>query len=199
MGWSKFRIWDFDLVEDYNLPNQAFFPCDIGMLKIDALERLLKEFNPDITVEKFPVPFTSEKHKMELMGPLVIATDSMKSRADITKAFSYNDSISAVLEARLGFDYGEIHVVDPIDAAIVTAWKGTLKRDEDIPDGPCNLRICPTLVGLVSSTLVHYLCAPYALQRAGVGTAALPFMTRFLMKDALITRTVKLRNEVAVS
>lgn len=194
MGWHNFALWDFDLVEDYNLPNQAFYPKHIGQQKVLALKDLLMEFNPDIKVQAYNKPFESASDKSSLAGHLIIATDSMKTRADITKAFMFNTELVSVLEARLGFDYAEAHVIDPLDFDSISAWKRTLKNDEDIPDGPCNLRICPTLVGIVSNTLVDYLCRPYALQRTGVSDSKpLPFMTRFMLKNELVVRTYPLK------
>lgn len=194
MGWSKFQLWDSDEVEDFNLPNQAFFPRHIGVPKVLALKELLQEFNPDIQVEVHQRYFVSDDDCSALEGPVVIATDSMKSRADITKAFSFNPKVPVVLEARLGFDYGEIHVIDPLDAEQIKGWKSTLRGDDEIPDGPCNLRICPTLVGVVSNTLVHYLCTPYALQRSDQGVAeSPPFETKFILRGPLHTRVVKLQ------
>jgi len=188
MGWTKFRVWDADTVEDFNLPNQAYMPRHIGMYKVDALEELLQEFNPAVRVEKFKMFFTSEEHKTLLSGPLIIATDSIKSRRDIGDAFAFNSSVTDVIEARLGFDYAEIHHVDPTDFDSVKAFRNTLlTNDEDIPDGPCNLRICPTLVGAVANCMVGYLCLPYASQRTEGAPCVVPFMTRFLMRDALRT------------
>ncbi len=188
MGWTRFRIWDFDKVEDFNLPNQAYMPQHIGWYKVDALKALLYAFNPDIKVEVHEVPFTSAEHKVCLDGPLVIATDSMSTRKDITEAFAYNSKIPAVLEARLGFDYGEVHYINPLEYNDLTAWRASLCDDSKIPDGPCNLRICPTLVGIISNVIVQYLCLPYASQRGGRGTTVPPFRQKFLMKDILFVR-----------
>lgn len=196
MGWSKFRVWDFDRVEDFNLPNQIYLPRDIGKLKIDALEEHLLEFNPAVKVEKYPVPFTSAEHKGLLEGPLVIATDSMATRADITDAFSYHLQIPMVGEARLGFDYGEFHLVHPMKSTHLDMWRKSLKSDDEIPDGPCNLRICRTLVDNVASALVHALCVPYAERRADQGEWDFPFKTRFMLQDTLIVRHVRYPVEI---
>lgn len=190
MGWTRFSLWDADHVESHNLPNQTYNLPDVGKTKVSALTGVLQTFNPQIKVTQHPEFFTPE-HRDQVSGPLVIATDTMKSRYEITEVFAYNSNIPRVLEARLGFDYGEIHVIDPMSLKNLTDWNASLKDDSEIPEGPCNLRICATLVGVVSSTLAHYLCVPYA-ERRGAAAWEHPFLTRVVLRDDLVSRTYKL-------
>jgi sulfur carrier protein ThiS adenylyltransferase len=190
MGWTNFDLWDADLVESHNLPNQTFGLGDIGKPKVEALAKVLTDFNPEIkvTIHK---EFLTKEHKDLIRGPFIIATDSMKSRSEFTEIFQYNTNIPWVLEARLGFDYGEIHVIKPLDFKYINAWNDSLKDDSEVPEGPCNLRICTTLVAAVSATLVHYLCEPYA-ERRGAAEWEPVWLTRYMLKNQLTVRTHKL-------
>lgn len=163
MGAVDFVLWDSDEVEAHNLPNQAYMPQHIDMKKVDALEAVLKEFNPAIQVTKMDTFFT-EEHKDSIQGTVVIATDSMKSRKTIGEVFTLNHRISHVFEIRLGFDAGEFNVIDNMSINDCNRWKAGLMDDKDVPEGPCNRRICTTLVNLVSSYAVHTICAKYAAQ-----------------------------------
>ncbi len=191
MGAHEFSIWDMDKVEDHNLPNQAFNHNHIGMQKVDALADVLHAFNPKIDVITHNERFESSQHKSCLTGPVIMAVDSMSARADITDAISFNLDVPRVYEARLGFDYGEVHCIDPHNLDSLDMWRKQLRKDDEVDEGPCNLRICTTLVGVVSSTLVHMLVVPYASQRRGAAFE-LPFKTRFLLKDRLVTRHMNL-------
>lgn len=166
MGFHNFSLWDADIVEPHNLPNQAYDVEHIGMKKVAALEAVLKRFNPSVSVKTHDRHFTSAD-KDEVVGPMVIATDTMSSRRDFYDAFYLNAQIDHVYEIRLGFDYGELNVVDTADPQECDSWLRSLRDDSEVPDGPCNLRICTTLVLLVSSYAVHTLCARYAAERAG--------------------------------
>ena len=53
MGFVEFQLWDADVVESHNLPNQVFDNCQIGTSKVLALEQKLKAFNPEIKVTVF--------------------------------------------------------------------------------------------------------------------------------------------------
>lgn len=158
MGWHNFRIWDADLVESHNLPNQIYELEDIGTKKVDAFERMLKAFNPKIKVEKHDYFFNSEEHKELLSGPLVLTVDTMSARKDIFKAFSLNWKVNKVFETRLGFDYGELNIIDNMNFDSLSEWESMLFSDEDAQEAPCNLRICTTLVALISSYTVHKIC-----------------------------------------
>ena len=158
MGFHNFQIWDLDLVENHNLPNQIYENQDIGTRKVDAFERVLHSFNPHIQVTKHPYFFESEKHKDLLNGPLVLTVDTMSARKDIYQSFKYNWKVKKVYETRLGFDYGELNIIDCFSPSQLEEWNSTLLNDNEIPEGPCNLRICTTLVCMVSAYTVHKIC-----------------------------------------
>jgi hypothetical protein len=161
MGFTRFQLFDNDDVEPHNLPNQAYDVEHIGMPKVEALSGVLRRFNPEVEVVLHNRFFTKEDASL-LSGPLVIATDTMKSRKEIYEAFNNNVFVEHVFEVRLGFDYGELNIVDPLNSKQCQSWYNTLRDDKDIPEGPCNLKIITTLVGLVSNYAVHSMCAKYA-------------------------------------
>jgi hypothetical protein len=168
MGFHKFQIWDADTVEPHNLANQAFDIHHVGMKKVDALTQVLQRFNPQVQVKSHDCFFKAVTDTTKLSGPLVIATDTMSSRSDIYDSFNLNPLVCGVFEVRLAFDYGECHVLDNTNINNCLYWKNTLKSDSEIPEGPCNLRICTTLVQMVSSLTVHNICARYAAQKQDI-------------------------------
>lgn len=192
MGFTRFQIWDDDIVQDYNLPNQAYLPEDIDIPKVDALEKALVQFNPNIIVTKHNRRFTSDLDKDLLVGPVLIATDSISSRKDITTAFKFNLNIPLVVEARLIFDAAQIHIVHPTEYSSIQRWERTLHRtDEEVEEGPCNLRLCSTLVYSVIGVLVHQLCIPYGERR--VGDEPIPKRINFSIGNTLKVMTEKER------
>jgi hypothetical protein len=164
MGCQKFKLYDADIVESHNLPNQTYTVEHIDMPKVEALKKVLEEFNSDIKITCHNKFFTSED-KNTVVGPLILATDTMKSRQEIYDIFYLNTDIDYVFEVRLGFDYGELNIINNINPVECENWKKTLKDDSEIPDGPCNLRICTTLVAMVSAQAVHMISSMYAARR----------------------------------
>ncbi len=53
-GIKKINLVDFDVIEETNLQRQInFSPDDIGLLKIDVIENVLKSKHPDILIKKY--------------------------------------------------------------------------------------------------------------------------------------------------
>lgn len=161
MGFTKFVLWDDDHVEPHNLPNQAYDLEHIGMLKVEALKQVLQRFNPRVECHAIPERFGPDS-KALLDGPFVVAPDSMESRKIAYNAVHLNPNANFVYEIRLGFDYGELHIVDNMNPEYMRDWRATFGNDNEIPEGPCSLKICGTLVNLIGSYLVHSLCAHYS-------------------------------------
>ena len=164
MGFHKFRIWDADIVEDHNLPNQIYDLEHVGKSKVDSFESVLTRFNPGIEVEKHNYFFTQE-HKHLLDGPLILTVDTMSARKEIYETFKLNWKVQKVFETRIGFDYGELNIIDNLNTTHLEEWRSTLVDDKDIPDGPCNLRICTTLVTKIAGFTVHNVCSMLSSSR----------------------------------
>ena len=158
MGFTKFKIWDPDIVENHNLPNQAYEPEHVGKLKTVAITEVLKRFNPEIKVTIYSDYFTTEKYKKELEGILVIAVDTMSARKDLASAMSLNWRLYRIFETRLGFNHGEVNIINPLDSSSIERWAAALKSDEEIEPGPCNLRMCGTLVYVTTGYTVQMMC-----------------------------------------
>lgn len=179
MGFHSFKVWDADIVESHNLPNQIYDVEHVGMRKVDAFKSVLQRFNPNIKVETHPY-FFEASHKLLLDdGPLVLTVDTMSARKDIHSAFHMNYLVNKVYETRLGFDYGELNIVDNMNVVQSTNWVNCLRSDSELSEGPCNLRICTTLVGLVASYTVHTICASLSSKRSNVDCSGIKPKTVF--------------------
>ena len=160
MGWHNFQIWDLDLVESHNLPNQAYNATHIGLKKVDALEQVLKEFNPSVIVEKHDYFFDASNadHMSELTDYVFIAVDSLDTRKEIYQAIRLHPFVNLVFETRMGFTHAELNIVSPSDILQIDSIISMLLTDEEVTEAACNERIISTLVMIVSSALVHNLC-----------------------------------------
>jgi molybdopterin/thiamine biosynthesis adenylyltransferase len=159
MGWHKFRVWDLDIVESHNLPNQIYTHDDIGKKKVTALKEQLLRFNPEVEVETHDYFFESEKHKDLLQGPVIITVDSLSARKDIADAINGNWNVVHAFETRMGFTHAEINYLDCLDVESVDNFKNLLKNDSEVTEAACNERIITTLTCQVAATVVHLLCA----------------------------------------
>lgn len=158
MGAQEFVLYDFDDVESHNLPNQAYFAEDIGKPKVDALERVLRSFNPQIKVRKYNGRFELE-HAQEVESDIVcLAVDSLDTRGQIAELVRNNSEAVLMTDCRMGFKYAESYVFQPMDTGSYRTWKDTVVPDSEAQESPCNMQICATLVELVTAYCAHMVC-----------------------------------------
>jgi hypothetical protein len=167
MGWQHFRVWDADIVESHNLPNQIYDIGQVGMFKVDAFKQKLEQFNPNVTVETNNCFFESETHSMELEDYVFVAVDSLSARKDIFQGLEDHLLVEYAFESRMGFEHAEINIINPSYSSQIKEYLATLKTDEEVQESACNARIITTLTCIVSSTIVHTLCALSAQERHG--------------------------------
>jgi hypothetical protein len=178
MGWHNFQVWDSDVVESHNCPNQIYDLSQVGMKKVDAFEEVLKRFNPNVSIKKHDCFFTSDEHSDMLEDALFIAVDSLSARKDIVSCIDDNFFLDIVAETKMGFSHAELNLIDPSDETSIENYLSTLKNDDEVTESACNERIITTLTSIVASNVVHNLCTFYSSPRTG-NEVKLPSKTIF--------------------
>ncbi len=169
MGWHNFVIWDADVVESHNLPNQAYDIEHIGQKKVFALKAVLKRFNPNVQVKSYDYFFDASNpdHVAELSDYVFIAVDSLDTRRDIYSCIKLHPFVDVVFETRMGFTHAELNIIKSSDIIKIDEIISMLKTDEEVTEAACNERIITSLVSIVSSALVHSLCYITSSSRTG--------------------------------
>jgi sulfur-carrier protein adenylyltransferase/sulfurtransferase len=82
-GVGKIGLVDYDVVDWTNLQRQVIHGMStVGMSKLDSAEIRLRDLNPDIIIEKYNVPLTSD-NALELLEPydiIIDGTDNFPTR-----------------------------------------------------------------------------------------------------------------------
>ena len=156
IGITNMTVWDFDKIEDHNLPNQMFFLEHVGLQKVDALK--------DIIIKKcgFEIKTRNEKvvDQKDVRAKYVfLLTDTMSSRKEIFENIlkgSMNTDL--VIETRMDSDNGRVYAFNPNSPAQVKDWESTLYTDEEASESLCgaSVSIAPT-VSLIASYAVWKL------------------------------------------
>lgn len=74
-GIGRIGLVDYDVVDESNLQRQVIHGIStVGISKLDSAERRLLDLNPDITIDKHNVPFTSD-NALELIAPYDVVVD----------------------------------------------------------------------------------------------------------------------------
>ena len=162
LGIQNITVYDFDIVEEHNIPNQAFGLSQIGMNKAEAIQQLVKEQTGYDIVAK-PVAF----ERQPLSDYVYCMVDSMAVRKNIWQnAVQLKPRIKHYVEPRMGLELGRIYNVDPMNMLHVKAYPETLYGDEN-----AEVSACGTSLTVVSSAMhIASVCTRQLITVANGGT-----------------------------
>jgi len=153
LGVKDIHIWDFDIVEEHNIPNQLFAMSDIGKLKTDAcMENMLR----CSALEKVTVHYERADKDSMLSGIVFLLTDTMKSRDEIfRKCLKNNLAVPLFIETRTCLEGGRVYALNPSNKSQCTEYAKTLYTDEESAVSECGTSqsMAPTSA-LISSLAV---------------------------------------------
>lgn len=142
LGFTNLRCYDFDVVEEHNLPNQAYLHQHIGMLKVEALAELakMKTGETDEAMKFVNAKIPAENCPIE--GYVFLLTDTIESRTTIlNECLKGNDKVLKVIETRMASTHGNINVFDPNNMLERRAWEKSLPSEEHAEVSPCGTSI----------------------------------------------------------
>ena len=136
MGVGFLEVWDFDTVEEHNLPNQWYRREDIGKPKVACLKANLEGCS-DVNVVVH-----AEAYKKQRLQPIVItAVDSMDVRLTLWEVIRDNTKVLFLIDGRMGAQLGRVLVVDKANAAVVENYvKEELYPSSEAFQAPCTER-----------------------------------------------------------
>lgn len=151
-GSPFITVWDYDKVEDHNLPNQLYGPADVGRLKVEALEEVVERLTGvTITTEAVRCDKDSRLH-----GIVFLAVDSMDSRKEIFDGcIKFNPNVTLMVEMRLGIDSAIIYSINPNLRSDVGRWEKGWYPSSEAVESPCTNRMICTTVATVAGICVH--------------------------------------------
>lgn len=165
LGVENIHVWDFDKIEDHNIPNQVFGLSDIGHLKGEALADIVK------SATGTKIIFHNERvDGTQPLGEVVfILTDTMYSRKAIWEGtLKFKLRTKLVIETRMGADSGRIYSLNPNKPAHIKAWEETLYDDSEAEVSACgsSTSVGPT-AEIISGLAVWQLIRWFAIEQGG--------------------------------
>lgn len=144
MGVTDLTVYDFDHVEEHNVPNQLFRLSDAkkdeqgrGRLKVAALAEIYAAFT-GVQIKAVPTLFPVPSKPR---GIVITTVDSMQARADIWHGcIKFNMGVPWYLEARMGAEEGRIYVINPSDPDHVELYERSLYTDAEAVELPCTAK-----------------------------------------------------------
>lgn len=134
LGITNIVVYDFDVVEEHNIPNQIFGIQHVGMPKVEALAAIVKEYTGteiEIKNEKFV-------GGQRLDGYVFLMVDSMAARKEIwEQSVKYKSSVELMVEPRMGLDETRVYNVLPMEVSKHANYDACWYPDEEAVVSAC--------------------------------------------------------------
>jgi molybdopterin/thiamine biosynthesis adenylyltransferase len=147
MGFNNIVVYDFDKLENHNIPNQFYRVQDVGKLKTESIKEIIKDFsNLDIKTinEKIGEGFNFD---LFLEDVFIFCFDNMESRQ-----IAYNllkEYPLKIIDARMGGEGFQIYSIDLSIEKEKLFYEETLKSKTK--ETPCGEKsIIYTILNLTS-------------------------------------------------
>lgn len=145
LGISNITVYDFDDVEEHNVPNQLFGLEHVGMSKVFALQQIVKD-QTGLQITAKHEKFTHGR----LRGYVFIMVDSMSSRKDIfTTSIKAKSNVKLMVEPRMGLNEGRIYNVIPTDSVQCRRWEECW-----YPDSEAEVSACGTSQSVITTAIL---------------------------------------------
>jgi molybdopterin/thiamine biosynthesis adenylyltransferase len=133
MGCVHLTVYDDDLVEEHNIPNQLYRLSDVGQLKVERLADIIKGFT-GTGIDARPERVQGQR----LQGIVVSGVDSMEARRQIwDRSIRFKAGVAMYIDARMGAEVSRIYTVRPADPDHVRFYERTLYSDDEAWQFPC--------------------------------------------------------------
>ncbi len=128
LGCPFIELWDGDLVEDHNMPNQYFPETSLGENKAEALKKVIFDFTPPElkpSVIAHPEYYVDEEINNRIVFMCVDGLDTRRSI--FQKLLTYD--VNWIIDTRMGAEYYEVHTVNMKDDDDIRSYYQTLEGE----------------------------------------------------------------------
>lgn len=125
IGFEQIEVWDGDIIEDHNIPNQIFLSS--GLSKAEELANTV----PNVTaIHKF---WEGERINSDI---IVIGVDNMDTRKQIVET----QRASLIIDGRIGGELIRVLSVSPLDYGSKNYYLRSWYPSSDAVELPCTAR-----------------------------------------------------------
>lgn len=130
---KQIHVWDFDVIEEHNVPNQSYALSSVGVKKVNQLAAdIFDQVGTEIHAHD------GEFSNQRLNGYVFMMIDTMSGRKAIwEQAVKMKTAIKLYTEPRMGLDMGRIYNVTPTDLTHARQYEDTFYSDEEAEVSAC--------------------------------------------------------------
>ena len=138
MGCLSLTVIDFDKVEEHNVPSQLYAPQDVGLSKVDALQKIIRTFTGTVII-----PFSGKMQEfvasgLHLGSVVICAVDSMEERKKIWEIVKpMFGEVSLYIDARMGGEQLRVFCISPFNADSIVKYQKNMESVTKVDPTPC--------------------------------------------------------------
>jgi len=155
MNCRDITVYDDDIVEAHNIPNQIFGPEDVKKTKVQALASFLEMYN-GVTINAICGKFTAG---MPLRGIVFSLVDSIDTRKEIFESAmrqrAEGSGPKSLFDGRMLIDSGYGYAIDLEDPEQVKGYEQTFFSSGNAVSHACTNHAIATTVAFISGMLVR--------------------------------------------
>lgn len=162
-GIEHITVFDFDLLEDHNVPNQLLpmragpFSM-IGVEKVAGLVHLVREMT-GLTIRAKAERWEPEENRE--YDIIIAAVDNMATRMQLFEYFESHAAAQLFIEARMSAETFRVYAVPKNDVKAYQKWVAEWAPDEEMDEIPCtekatiyNSFLIAGIIGLTIKTFI---------------------------------------------
>lgn len=157
IGVGHLVLIDFDTVGPENLAVQGFFESDLGATKVEAVGRVCRSLNHEITVSEIPDKFTRATFTKNGSGVVFVCVDKMDARSFIWK--TCKDCVPLFVDGRMAAEICRVLTVRSINDHAFYA--GTLFSDAEAFPATCTAKTTLYCANVAAGLMVAQLTKMY--------------------------------------
>jgi len=143
MGCSNIAVWDHDILEEHNIPNQICKPSCVGRPKVEALRELVLELT------EVEISVRQERYRgQRLEGVVIAAVDNMAARELIWQRVKLNPAVLLLIDPRMGREVARIYCIRPSNPDDISLYDDNFYAESEAEELPCSARsiiYCPLI------------------------------------------------------
>lgn len=163
MGVEKMHIYDFDTVDEHNIPNQIFCNDDVSFDKCACMKSTCQHINPGVDV------YTHKKgyilgNSTRLSGYVFLCVDSINLRKSIVEEHRYNTMIKGMFDFRMGLESAQHYAANWAIPKSIENFIATMDfTDEEakaaMPVSACgsSLSVLPTIRAITALGVANWM------------------------------------------
>lgn len=148
-GITKMTLWDFDKVEPHNIVNQMFDQRHIGKLKVEALQEILIDINPEIKddIEIKPDGWNGKL----LSGYVFLAVDNIDLRREIVEKHFDSPYVKAMFDVRTMLTGAQHYAAAWDDYKMKKNFLASMQFSHDEASDEVQVSACGVVLGVVTT------------------------------------------------